>query len=211
MNLLRFSTDFTRFSNLQILLEIQFCAKAPGKNWGLAMWSSGMAAGGSGQNSGEGLAGEGRGWVEDGRGLTTGRFGVEVGAGRGLTRGRTGSRRWWPPRAMLRRDRSFDRRARRRGRGLRESGRARVAWSRSPWLLGFAAVGSDGGHGRRAGAWLGARCRGAATPLWQHACLPATDGPTVTSLGVCAGLGRSARQGGREIDRWSKEWCAPGE
>jgi hypothetical protein len=44
------------------------------------MWSSGMASGGSGRNSGEGLAGEGRRWVEDGRGLTTGRFGVEVGA-----------------------------------------------------------------------------------------------------------------------------------
>jgi hypothetical protein len=57
---------------LQILLEIQFSAKAPEKNWGLAMWSSGMAAGGSGRNSSEGLAGQGPGWVEDGRGLTTG-------------------------------------------------------------------------------------------------------------------------------------------
>jgi hypothetical protein len=44
------------------------------------MWPLGMAAGGSGQNSGEEFAGEGRGWVEDGPGLTTGRFGVEVGA-----------------------------------------------------------------------------------------------------------------------------------
>jgi hypothetical protein len=59
---------------------MHFCARAPGKNWGLAMWPSGMASGGSGQNSGEELAGEGRGRVEDSPGLTTGRFGVEVGA-----------------------------------------------------------------------------------------------------------------------------------
>jgi hypothetical protein len=50
---------FTSFSNLQILLEIQFCAEAPGKKWGLAMWPSGMAAGGSGCGVGRGRWGEG--------------------------------------------------------------------------------------------------------------------------------------------------------
>jgi hypothetical protein len=49
LNFLRFYMDFTRFSNLQLLLEIQFCAEAPAKKWGLAMWPSGMATGGSGQ------------------------------------------------------------------------------------------------------------------------------------------------------------------
>jgi hypothetical protein len=37
MNFLRYSTHFTSFSNLQILLEIQFCTDAPGNKWGLAM------------------------------------------------------------------------------------------------------------------------------------------------------------------------------
>jgi hypothetical protein len=41
--------DFTRFSHLQLLLEIQFCVEAPGKKWGLSMWPSGMAASGSSQ------------------------------------------------------------------------------------------------------------------------------------------------------------------
>jgi hypothetical protein len=70
------------------------------------MSSSGMAAGGSGQNSGEGLAGEGREWVEDGRGLTTGRFGVEVGAEGRPAAGFRGAIRCRPRERLLRRGRS---------------------------------------------------------------------------------------------------------
>jgi hypothetical protein len=55
-------------------------------------------------------------------------------------------------------------------------------------------AGTSGAQER--GRGLARDAEGAATPLWQHACLPTTDGPTTTSLGVCAGLGRSARQGG---------------
>jgi hypothetical protein len=55
-------------------------------------------------------------------------------------------------------------------------------------------VGTGGAQER--GRGLARDAEGAATPLWRHACLPATDGPMATSLGVCAGLGRSARQGG---------------
>jgi hypothetical protein len=49
LNFLRFSRDFTSFSKILLLLEIRFCAEAPGKKRGLAMWPSGMAAGGSSQ------------------------------------------------------------------------------------------------------------------------------------------------------------------
>jgi hypothetical protein len=47
-----FSTIFYAFYKFQQFANTigdQFCAEAPGKKWGLAMWPSGMAAGGSGQ------------------------------------------------------------------------------------------------------------------------------------------------------------------
>jgi hypothetical protein len=43
-NFLRFCREFTRFSNILLLLEIRFCAEAPGKKWGLAIGSLGVRA-----------------------------------------------------------------------------------------------------------------------------------------------------------------------
>jgi hypothetical protein len=102
------------------------------------------------------------------------------------------------------------------GRPAARGGRARVGeagtsasyskWDRGgeclSWLSGGSApnlvvAASGGGHERStgAGARLGAGCKGQRPLYGRHACLPATDGPTATSLGVCAGLGRNARQG----------------
>jgi hypothetical protein len=39
------------------------------------------------------------------------------------------------------------------------------------------------------------RMQGQRSLYGRHACLLATKGPMATSLGACAGLGRSARQG----------------
>jgi hypothetical protein len=125
------------------------------------------------------------------------RFLVSVGVGREPARGRTGGRRRWPPRAVPGRGRGSTGPARGAVAALGSQGGARAAWSRSAWLLASPRrtpmVGTGGAQER--GRSLARDAKGQRPLYRRHACLPATDGPTATSLGVCAGLNRSAQQG----------------
>jgi hypothetical protein len=98
---LRFSTNFQKFSNSPLLLEMEFCTGVPGKNENIAMWPLGTVAGAADEipvSSGEGV---GRGSRGEGLGLARDRLepelGVEV-AGGGA---RGGAQRRHPQRDKL--------------------------------------------------------------------------------------------------------------
>jgi hypothetical protein len=143
--------DFLRISNSHILLKLQLFTKAPGtfskfttmpllrtkhpgNNSDLAMWPLGAVAGVARRNpasSPVSAAGRGRG---KGPHSPRVRFRGSAGSGRGPARGRTGGRRWWPPRAVPGCGRGSTGMARGHGSGPRESWIGScAAWSRSAW------------------------------------------------------------------------------
>jgi hypothetical protein len=105
-----------------------------GKSWLLAMWPLGRWPTRLRPNSGQPAAMAGRARAGGGREVPWARFLELVESGRWPVRGRTGGRRWWPPRVVPGCDRGSTGLARGRGSGLRESGRgSSAAWSRSAW------------------------------------------------------------------------------
>jgi hypothetical protein len=162
-------------------------------------WAAGQ------RRSGQPPAGAGRARAGEGPWVPGDRFPCSVAEGEGPAKWTPAARRGGRRCLLYQRGGALQvGRARLRARlGAREGGEHLVLVRNRPELVARRG-GSDGGHGGEQGGGL-ARFRGAATPLWQPARLPATDGPTVMLLGVSAGLGRSERQGRHGTDRRSVE------
>jgi hypothetical protein len=108
---------FCRFTTMPLLHT-----KHPGNNSDLAMWPLGAVVGAARRNPASSPTAAARRGRGKGPHSPRVRFRGSTGSGRGPVRGRTGGRRWWPPRAVPGCGRVSTGLARGRGNGPRSHG-----------------------------------------------------------------------------------------